>query len=171
MSSAAALMPFWALALVFLLPVGTALIGGFWALVTYLNQRRDLEQQNLVEAERRGQTRLIEAQRPFLEKQLALYFETAQIVGKLVTLDRGAEWDSVERRFWALYWSELSMVETRNVESAMEGFGRQLNQFKAQPNGGSVGSLQEAGYHLAHAIRDSIKNDWGAGNLAARPGS
>jgi hypothetical protein len=45
------------------------------------------------------------------------------------------------------------MVETSYVESAIEGFGRQLNLFKAQPNGGSVGRLQEAGYRLARYPR------------------
>jgi hypothetical protein len=38
-----------------------------------------------------SQTRLIEAQRPFLVKQLDLYFETAQIAGKLVSLDPASE--------------------------------------------------------------------------------
>ena len=93
-----------------LFPVAVPLIvavgGGLWALFVYLAQRR------------------IEVTKPFLQKQLELYFETVQVLGKLYTLDtNSSEWQEAERRFWCLYWAELPMVEHDAVEDAMVEFG------------------------------------------------
>jgi hypothetical protein len=81
------------------------------------------------------------------------------------------EWDEAERRFWALYWSELSMVEDRRVEEAMVTFSKKLYDYTAsrkmtkahsQPfdDSKSKQPLSNASLELAHAIRQSIENAW-----------
>jgi hypothetical protein len=118
-------------------------------------------QQNANKA-KEEQSRLIEAQRPFLVKQLELYFETAAVVGKLVSIDvNDPNWESLERRYWALYWSELSMVEHRVVEAAMKNFGDTLVRYKVAPIVENKRTLQSAAYNLAHAIRTGIEAAWG----------
>jgi hypothetical protein len=144
---------------------------------------KELERQQAIQAERDAVTRRIEAQKPFLQKQLELYFEIAQIVGKLVTLKPGSTgWDDLERRYWALYWSELSMVEHRIVEEAMITFGAKLSDYKSGPdNHDKIQALNRAAYQLAHAIRAGIENAWSgnpqdgqttrrAGEVGAHPG-
>jgi hypothetical protein len=56
--------------------------------------------------------RLIEAQRPFLDRQTKLYFETSEIIGRLLVQDfsEPADWWKAERRFWALYFGELALI-------------------------------------------------------------
>jgi hypothetical protein len=110
-----------------------------------------------------SRSRLIEAQRPFLEKQLELYFETAQVAGKLVSRDIGApEWWDADKRFWALYWVELGMVEPDVVETAMKTFGDTLRKLEQSPNDPNLKSqLQFAALDLSHAIRSGIESSWG----------
>ena len=107
------------------LPVLTVVGGALWGLYTYLDHQKDAQRQAAIQAEKDNATRRIEVRKPFLEKQLALYFETAQIAGRLATLTPESKfWPDTEGRFWALYWSELSMVEDGIVEEAMVAFGR-----------------------------------------------
>jgi hypothetical protein len=62
---------------------------------------------------------------------LDLYGETLKEVGKLVTLNRDdTEWMRSEVRFWQIYWSEFSMVESSGAEDRMMRFGSQLNEYK-----------------------------------------
>ena len=60
-----------------------------------------------------------------------------------------------QKRFWELYWAELSMVEEAKVEGAMKKMGDRLNpSLNPTPQ-------QNAAYELAHALRDSLIESWG----------
>jgi len=143
----------------------TAIIGGLWVVLTYVDGQHESRRKE-------NETRRLEAQRPFLEKQLALYFETAQVTGKLIVLTPDDKnWPETEKRFWALYWSELSMVEDSGVEEAMVKFSRQLIDYttvrKSQKDHNQAiddmqlkGNLEGAALDLAHAIRASIETRW-----------
>src|SRR5436190_19274130 len=95
------------------LPVWTAILGGLWAAGTYIVQQDRI-------ASRESQVALVEAQKPFLEKQQALYFETAKVTGSLGhTPPTSPAWQALEDRFYSLYWGELSLVESKPVEARM----------------------------------------------------
>ena len=156
-----------------LLPAMTAIVGGLWVLFTYLGQQ-DIAQANAVAAEKAAAARAatdaslrkVELQRPFLDKQLALYFEAAQVVGALIAMTPAdPEWAPREKRFWALYWSELAMVEDPGVEGAMKKFGDNLVAFKNahednKPTEEALRRLSLSSLDVAHAIRDSIARRW-----------
>ena len=166
-----------------LLPAMTAIIGGLWIFYTYLGQQHDAQREAASRAKQEADTRRIEAQRPFLEKQLALYFEAAQVAGRLAALTPDDKsWRDIEQRFWALYWSELSMVEDERVEAAMVNFGEQLSNYmsrrkttkdRGQPFDETEGkrNLDNSSYELAHAIRASIEARWGGGVIGSGGGS
>jgi hypothetical protein len=158
-----------------LLPAMTAIIGGLWVAYTYLAHQREAQKEEIERAARENVTQLVQAQSPFLRKQLDLYFETAQVAGRLVVLTPDdKEWAGTEQRFWALYWSELSMVEDRRVDEAMVTFSKGLNDYTAarkttkernQPFDEVSGKqpLNAASLELAHAIRKSIESAWRSG--------
>jgi hypothetical protein len=129
----------------------TALVTAMWAIVVYARQWKE-----------NARTRLVEARKPFLELQLALYVETSKVVGKLVSLDPGSdEWKAQKLRFHALYWSELSMVEDEEVEGAMKDFKEALTEYERDPTKASAQSgIEDQSYFLAHHIRDSIHKNW-----------
>ena len=144
------------------LPVLVALAGGFWALYNFMGQQERFAVERRLEDERQTRARLIEAQKPFLTQQLALYFDTSQLVGKIITQQpKTDEWGKLESRFWALYWSELAMVEHPVVESAMKNFGDQLATFRNDPSEAQRRILERRAYELAHAIRSGIVSAWG----------
>jgi hypothetical protein len=144
------------------LPVLTVVVGAGWGLYTYLDHQKEVQRDQTRQATEEAATRRIEVQKPFLEKKLTLYFEAAQIAGRLATLKPGAEaWNDTENRFWQLYWSELSMVETDAVEEAMVKVGQALTILKNSPEDKDARrALNEAIYELAHAIRDGIESAW-----------
>ena len=93
-----------------------AIVGADWTLYQYIVTRR------------------IEVRQPFLNKQLELYFRTAAVVGNFAILKPNTqEWRKNERDFWELYWSELSIVESNQVEKAMINVGEALKYYKADP--------------------------------------
>jgi hypothetical protein len=73
--------------------------------------------------------RRIQAQQPFLQKQLGLYFEAAEAAGKLTdpTLKKNDfEWKNNVARFWQLRWAELEMVGDAGVRQAMRRLQQQI---------------------------------------------
>jgi hypothetical protein len=180
------------------LPVLTVVGGAMWGLYTYLSNAQEAaktlaasEQNQAVErkiqSERESRTRLIEAQKPFLDKQLGLYLETAQVVGRLVAepilfgTDKGlSDWEKDRIRFEELYWSELTMVEHTEVASAMVEFRTALlsvaeNRWKVAMSLPSDkleeideklaeinrNELSSSALGLAHALRQGIEESWG----------
>jgi hypothetical protein len=140
------------------LQVLTVVVGALWAVYAYVDHASK-------EAEATARTRLIEAQQPFLRKQLDLYFETAELAGRLVTEDAtNPKYKDDVKRFWALYWSSLSMVEHEVVEKAMMNVGERLNAYLPDAtNDEKRNDLEAAVYQLAHAIRSGIESSWGGG--------
>src|SRR5262245_37048217 len=107
----------------------------------------------------KANTALLQAQQPFLTAQLNLYSEVLGVVGKLVTLPRNdGEWAKSEVRFWQLYWSELSLVESADVEQGMVRLANQLNTYKK--DGSNLAALETCAYELAHDVRRSMQDRW-----------
>jgi hypothetical protein len=133
-------------------PFGTVLatvVGAVWVALTYFRGQKDA-----------AIARLFESRKPFLELQLKLYTETAQIAGKLAVADIGKEeFQRALYRFWELYWSELAVVEDTQVEQAMKNVGDALGRMQ---HGEPRKVLEDAVLDLAHALRNGIVTEWGA---------
>ena len=107
------------------------------------------------EAAKHAETQLIEATKPFLNLQLALYTEASQITAKIATSGDSGEVAAATKRFWELYWGELALVENSAVAKAMKDFGEALRQKATQDR------LERLAIGLAHAIRKSLALSWG----------
>ena len=104
---------------------------------------------------KQSESRRIEATKPFLERQLKLYTEATQAASTIATSDDGAEKESALKRFWALFWGELALVEDSKVEAAMVQLGEGLEKNLPKEK------LQQLSLQLAHACRDSLAVSWG----------
>ena len=100
-----------------------------------------------------------EARKPFLERQQTLYFEAASAASKLATLEGGVERDAARKRFYHLFWGELSVVEDELVEGAMVRFKNTLELYESGEAGKS--ELEQMSLTLAHSCRDSLARGWG----------
>jgi hypothetical protein len=133
-----------------------------------------------------------QASKPFYDKQLELYFQTANAAATLATDPRPDHWHKARREFWQLYWGPLSMVEDvvpyspttrsqeepKTVEAAMILFGetlaaieKTLSASDAPPDQELLDSLKNPALWLAHRLRDSLRASWPVkGDLGSRSG-
>jgi len=151
------------------LPILTPVVGAIWGLYVFVGNENAAREQAATQSVREGRTRLIEAQRPFLEQKLKLYFEAAEVTGRLATSnwnDPTGDWILDDRRFWVLYYAVLAVVEEGDVASAMINCGAILLELKQTKDAGDraekVALLKTAALSLAHSIRDDIKRSWGS---------
>ena len=129
-------------------------VGAVWVLLTYIRSQKDAHI-----------ARLFESRKPFLDLQLKLYTETAQVAGKLATANVGSDdWNKAVFRFWELYWSELAVVEDKRVEAGMVKVAGALG---AIVKGNPRQVIENPVLELARALRDGIDREWGA-HIGAR---
>jgi hypothetical protein len=103
--------------------------------------------------------RLREAQKPFNDIQLKTYQEAAGVAGVLATESEGdPAFTEAKKRFYALYWSGLSLVEDRQVEVAMIYLERTLRNYKAASS--PHREVRDRVYCLAHAMKMSVETTW-----------
>ena len=122
-------------------------------------EREDRRANEVTQRNREIEAALREARKPFLERQQTLYFEAAASASKLATLDGGAERDAARKRFYHLFWGELSVVEDELVESAMV---RYKNTFELYESGQvGKGELEQMSLNLAQSCRASLARGWG----------
>jgi hypothetical protein len=134
-----------------LLPAVVAVAGGLWAVHTYLAQ----------ESAKVEQSRL-NAQEPFLRKQLDLFFTTAEVTGQLINLKPDTpEWDAAEKRFWSLRWSEVEMAGDAGIRQAMRRVQYALVQRKTDSRELAKHKLRWMVECLADELRLSLENTWG----------
>jgi hypothetical protein len=105
------------------------------------------------------EARLREAQKPFNDVQLKTYQEAASVTGVLATAsEEDPAFTEAKKRFYALYWSGLSLVEDRQVEVAMINLERTLRNNKAAS--ASHREVRDRVYCLAHAMKMSVETTW-----------
>ena len=119
--------------------------------------RRAEAQKQEFELQKYREQRQSEALKPYAELRQRLYLDAIHAAAVLSNpeLHTAAEIAAARKRFWELYWGELSLVEGTGVEGAMKALGDALepqNQMTPQ---------QRATYDLAHRLRDSLKKTWG----------
>lgn len=129
-----------------------------WAVYQWKASQNELRSQRSYEISKTLEQRRIEAQKPFLDKQLALYSETIRTTSFLATASQSPDWTKARDRFWELYWGELATVENREVSLQVVAFGEALNG-----QGGKMSNvtLQQQALSLAHAVRQSLDESWG----------
>jgi hypothetical protein len=104
-----------------------------------------------------AEARKLEAARPFLVLRQELYREAVKAAGVLTNpeVHTEAEMASARKRFRELYVTELSMVETRDVEEKMyalaSAIDKELTNFTP---------AQKAAYELSHTLRNSFITSW-----------
>lgn len=144
-----------------------ALVFGIaWPLYQYTRtlekEREDRKERLLVEQQQKEKeidAVLREARKPFLERQLALYFEAATAASKISNLTDGPERQKARKRFGELYDGELSIVEDQPVAKAMGNFKKTLDLHDLKE--ATDYELQSASQDLAHSLRDSLRRGWG----------
>ena len=105
-----------------------------------------------------AEARRIEAIRPFLELRQKMYMEAVHAAAVLSNPDTHGEEEMkvARKRFRELYVSELSMVESPEVEAQMVELAKKID-----PELTEFTPAQDAAYKLSHALRNSFIESWG----------
>ncbi len=131
-------------------------IGAFWwGIYTYRDASRNQLAREQAESKRQAETRRVEATRPYLDRQLALYTEATRSTATIATSKDAKEVEKATKRFEELYWGELALVEHGAVASAMVAFRSALVAKQPQD------ALAPLALDLAHACRDELALSWG----------
>ena len=94
----------WAQVAAIIVSFAPAVWGGTWSVYTYANTAAKQEASV-------ARARLIEAQQPFLQRQLEVFFETVELAGRLVAdVPCTPKYEGDVQRFSALFWSTMTMV-------------------------------------------------------------
>jgi hypothetical protein len=155
-------------------PVAAMIAGGLWAVYTYTDGQQQQAAAREANAVRETRAAFVQARQPFLERKMALFFETSRLAADLSHTEAGTPgWKAAEDRFWTLYWGEMSIVEKNPVEKCMMAFGETLTDYKIARDPLSKGLLKNAlenvSYRLAHAMRYELLEDWADPSLGSQP--
>ena len=131
-------------------------IGSFvWGVWVWQDKADKERAQARLDAARYAETRRVEAAKPFLDKQLALFTEATQVASFIANAPSRESAAKKIDRFWQLYWGELALVERGDVAKAMIAFGDGLNTQQPQR------VMRGLALDLAHACRDELAVAWG----------
>jgi hypothetical protein len=131
-------------------------LGSFiWAVVQWQQGQENGRVERREAAERATEQRRIEAQKPFLQKQLELYGEAVRTTAKISAGPIGEDRTVLLKRFVELFYGELATVENREVASAMVSFKAALDKKHDDDE------LRQLSLALAHAVRRSLDESWG----------
>lgn len=119
-----------------------------------------------------AQAALLEASKPYLNRQLDLCFEASETVSILGTTDNIEHWMKAKQRFWFLYYGPLAIVEVPfagdkgDVSGRMYDFGQALNAIQVTAENTAdvdIPFTELAGKALSvsRACRELILYSWG----------
>src|SRR4051812_33915952 len=80
-----------------LIPVLVPVAGGLWAVILFTNSQGELAVKAAAEQAAQSRTRLVEAQKPFIDLQFATYKELTLVLGQLLIYNNGERerWDKM----------------------------------------------------------------------------
>jgi hypothetical protein len=143
-----------------LLPAMTAIVGGLWIVFTYLENQKIVEQQRSDQLRQQWRAQLIEARKPFLERQLKVYFDAANAIGKLVVGMQTPEWDKAHDRFQELYWSDVVLVESKDVKTWIGFLQGHATVHREKRSDITAKIVKESAQKAVATIREDIESSW-----------
>lgn len=99
-----------------------------------------------------------ELRRPFLERQLELYFDATCAAATLATASDEQTWKEARNKFWQLYYGPLALVQNESVAYVMRDFNKTLKSCDKAFDCGL--ELQEKATKLAARCRESVGESW-----------
>ena len=152
-----------------------AILTFLWTVYTWREKSRNELAASAADAERSNRARIIEATKPFLEKQLELYTFVTRAASMAATSDDEKTVQQAIGTFLQLYSGELALVQNEEVAVAMQNYRRALQSLEARPAApgdeavppsnpvaaeDQRQALQQLSLNLASACRKSLAKSW-----------
>ncbi len=122
-------------------------------------QTKELEQRQF-ELKKMQIGNQFEAIAKFKELQSIKYTEATETISNIIYTDNYQSDDFKKnlKRFWQLYWVELSAVEDGDVESAMVKLGKHIELLETKKFENVTETEREKLFSLGYSVAQSIKN-------------
>jgi len=144
----------------------TAAVIAAWAVFTWSADRLKESENRRAESERQAQVRIFEARKPFLDRQLDVYFEITKLAGKLAALaPNQQEWSGLKERFFEIYFGELNAIGDQDVWFEANTIAGALNRLelgrdKKEYQQKDFFDLKDGSFRMGREIRKSIEKQW-----------
>ena len=114
-----------------MLTVAVPVAGGIWAIYVYTQSQSELEAKRTADAVEKNRARLIELQKPFIDRQFTTYNEFIRVLGDILSgQDKDPQhWREILIAYRNLHWSQLALVEDANIHTAKQRFLKALNEY------------------------------------------
>ncbi len=142
----------------------TGILVGIWQ---FNKGQKDLQKKEIEQRQFELKKMLVGNQFEFIAKfkelQSVKYTETTETISNIIYTNsyQSDEFKRELKRFWQLYWVELSAVEDRQVESAMIPLGKHIEKLEKRNfekiTEAEKSKLHTLGYSVAQAIKKSSK--------------
>ena len=145
------------------LPTLTVVVGAGWALYQYIDHQKEVERQADFQMVQARETRSFETRKPFLDKQLVLYFETTAVAGWLAAENdpKLGEWKVKLNRFAQIFFGELPMIASQDVQDAMKQMWDAAVTYEKNPDIDTYrDDKKKASTLLARAIHRDVEGVW-----------
>lgn len=139
------------------LPFLTLVGGALWGLYTYIDHQEAEARLQAAQNAKEAKVRVLEASKPFLEKMLASFAETARLVGILGAVDpSNPKWAEAAERYRELTHGELRLVSVTAMDDDLDAMDTALERMKTNPGPESLKALRAASRGLLKELRDVL---------------
>lgn len=139
------------------LPFLTLVGGALWGLYTYIDHHEAEARLQATQNAKEAKVRVFEASKPFFEKMLAGFGETARLCGTLVTADpSSARWREAADRYLELTHGELRLFTIPDMHSELDAADAALLRLKADPSPENRQAFREASRALLQELNDIL---------------
>jgi hypothetical protein len=139
------------------LPFVTLVGGALWGLYTYMDHHDAEARLQAAQNAKEAKVRVFEASKPFFEKMLAGFAETARLVGTLVTIDpANPKWAEAAERYLELTHGELRLFSVTAMDDDLAAMDAALERMKTNPGAESLKALRDASRGLLKELNDVL---------------
>jgi hypothetical protein len=139
------------------LPFLTVVGGAMWGLYTYMDHHDAEARMQAAQNAKDAKVRVFEASKPFFEKMLAGFGETARLLGTLVTADpTSPRWNEAADRYFELTHGELRLFTIPDMHSELDAADAALAKLKADPSPENRQTFREASRALLQELNDIL---------------
>jgi hypothetical protein len=144
-----------------LLPAMTAIVGGLFAVFTYLDHQDEAQRLIAIQLEKDRVSRLAQASQPYAKKQLDLFSETGRLLGKIISYGPTTqEYTDSRRRLKEIQHGEMMLIGGSKFVTEMENMESQLTQYEANPDDAQRKLISARAEGIGEAMRSELLYLW-----------
>jgi hypothetical protein len=154
-----------------LIPILVPVAGGLWAVILFTNNRLEVATKQADEQAAYSRTRLVEAQKPFIDHQFGIYKDLTKLLGNLLVFRDASDrpkWENFYDEYWRMAIGPVNFVENDDVRAANRKFGQALVEYRSEGNNDTYNKVRTTSEELILEMKKDLKSSWTTGELGTK---